>query len=172
MAAQAAITLTVDGEEQFNRVFSRLDAYFDDLTPIWPDVRDEFWRIEREQFDSEGGKGASGRWKELSTRYKAEKIKRYGAGKKILEATGALRESLTGDNEGSYYMAGKKEVAIGTVIPYGIYHQRGSDKLPQRKPIDLSEEQKRKLTDVIHKSLVRELRTGRYYVPLMDRPIS
>src|SRR4051812_43534381 len=96
----AKVVITVDGKDEFNRVFSRLDANFDDLTPIWPDVRDKFWQIEGEQFDSEGSKGASGAWKQLSKRYAAQKeryaaqkVDRYGSGKKILEATGELRAS-------------------------------------------------------------------------------
>lgn len=167
--AKAQITITVDGVDQFNRAFSRLDANFDDLTPIWPDVRDYFWEIEKEQFDSEGEKGGSGRWKSLSARYNKQKIKRYGAGKKILEASGTLMKSLTGNNPGTYYSTTKKEIAVGTTIPYGIYHQRGEGNLPKREPISLSNDQKRKLSKVIQGSLIRELRRGVYYVPVTDR---
>lgn len=165
----ARVSISVDGKDQFDRTFSRLDANFDDLTPIWPDVRDQFWKMEREQFDSEGSKGASGKWKSLSPRYNKQKIARYGAGKKILEASGDLVRSLTGANPGSYYVAGKKEVAIGTTIPYGIHHQRGAGRLPQREPISFSEPQKRELMKVIQASLIKELRRGNYYVPVTDR---
>lgn len=167
--SKAQIQITVDGEDQFNRVFSRMDANFDDLTPIWGDLRDEFWRIEKEQFDSEGGKGASGRWKSLSSRYNKQKIKRYGSGKKILEASGDLVSSLTGNNPGSYYRTTKKEFAIGTTLPYSVYHQRGSGNLPKREPISISDAQKRSMMKVIQKSLISELRRGNYYIPLADR---
>jgi phage gpG-like protein len=165
----AKIVISVDGKDEFNRVFTRLDANFDDLTPIWPDVRDKFWLIEGEQFDSEGSKGAAGPWKQLSKRYEAQKVDRYGAGKKILEATGELRESLTGDNPGSFYWADKKEMAIGTVLPRGIYHHRGNDKMPARPPISMSDDQKRDLMKVVQVSLVKQLRTGKYYVPVSER---
>lgn len=165
----ANIQLTVDGKEEFNRVFSRLDANFDDLSPIWPAVRDEFWKIQAEQFDSEGAKGGSGRWKALSKRYEKQKIKRYGAGKRILEATGDLRASLTGNAAGSYYVADKKGVAVGTTIPYGIYHHRGEGKLPKRAVISFSPEQRKRMMKVIQAALIAELRKGRYYVPVMDR---
>jgi len=167
--AGAKIQITVDGEDQFNRTFSRMDAVFDDLTPIWPDVRDFFWVIEGEQFDSEGGKGASGTWKTLSKRYAAQKIRRYGPGKNILEASGALVKSLTGNALGSYYQTTKTEIAVGTTIPYGIYHQRGSGNLPKREPISLSDVQKKSMTKVIQGSLIKELRRGNYYVPVSDR---
>jgi phage gpG-like protein len=122
----ARISIVVDGKADFDRVFSRLDANFDDLSPIWPDVRDEFWQIEKEQFDSEGSAGGSGRWKQLSKRYgRSRKSPVYGAGKKILEASGELRESLTGQTANTRYYTTPKEIAVGTSLPYGIYHQRG-----------------------------------------------
>lgn len=165
----AKIEIVVDGKAQFDRTFSRLDANFDDLTPIWPDVRDKFWQIEKEQFDSEGGKGSSGRWENLSARYNKQKIARYGAGKKILEASGDLVASLTGNAPGTYYSATKKEIAVGTTIQYGIYHQRGSGNLPKREPISISDTQKREMMKVIQGSLIKELRRGSYYVPVTDR---
>jgi hypothetical protein len=165
----AQVTITVDGKPEFNRVFSRYDALFDDLSSIWPDVRDEFWRIEAEQFDSEGSKGGSGRWQEHSARYAAQKLARYGPGLKILERTGELKESLTGDNPGSYFATSKTEIAVGTTIPHGVYHHRGEGRMPERKVISFSETQKDSMSTVIHGALIRELRTGAFYVPVTDR---
>ncbi len=163
------IQISVDGKPEFSREFIRLDAVFNDLTPIWPDVRDKFWEIEKEQFASEGSKGRSGKWTALSSRYKAQKIKRYGSGLKILEATGELRDSLTGDAPGSYYRTTKEEIAIGTTLARGIYHQRGSDRLPKREIISFSDPQKTDLMKTIQGSLVRELRKGKFYVEARDR---
>lgn len=164
----ARVSIEVDGVPEFDRSFTRLDANFDDLTPIWPAVRQKFYDIEAEQFDSEGGKGGSGHWKALSAHYAAKKVAMYGQ-KPILEATGDLRASLTGPGAGSYYWSDKHEVAIGTTIPYGMYHQRGAGKLPQRKVISFSDEQKQDLMKTIQLELVKQLRSGRYYVPLSDR---
>lgn len=169
MARSPFISISVDGEDQYKRAFSRLDAVFDDLRPIWPDVRAAFWKIESDQFESEGQKGASGKWAELSARYKRQKIRRYGADKKILEASGALKASLTSDGPGSYYADSPNEMAVGSTIPYGIYHQRGGKNLPKRKPIDLSNEQKKYLDKTIQRSLISALRKGTFYVPASDR---
>lgn len=165
----ANITISVDGVDDFKRSFSRLDANFDDLTPIWPDVRDEFWKIEGEQFDSEGSKGGSGKWPALSERYALRKIKQYGAGLKILEATGDLKRSLTGDNPDSVYETTPKQIAVGTSIPYAMYHHRGSGNLKERKVISFSEVQRRRMQKIIQGSLIKQLRTGRYYVPVFER---
>lgn len=169
MSKDAHIQIAVDGEDQFFRSFKRLDANFDDLSPIWPDVRDEFWQIEKEQFDSEGSKGGGGKWQALSARYEIQKIARYGAGKKILEASGDLVASLTGNAPGSYYMANAKEIAVGTTIPYGMYHHRGEGKLPKREVISFSEVQKKRLMKIIQGSLIKQLRRGNYYIPIADR---
>ena len=72
--AGAKIQISVDGKAEFDRKFSRLDADFKDLTPIWDDVRDAFWEIEQDQFQSGGAKGASGVWKPLSPAYEKQKI--------------------------------------------------------------------------------------------------
>ncbi len=160
---QVRISITVDGTDQFNRVFARTDKVLDDLTPVWPELQKEFWRIEREQFASEGGAGASGRWKELSARYKAVKAKRYGAGKRILEATGALTRSLTSMTGDTYYQTTKKEFGIGTKLPYGLYHQRGGGRLPKREPISFSDVQKQSMTKVIHKAMIEAMNKGNDY---------
>lgn len=164
----ARITISVDGVPQFRRFFERVDASFRDLTPIWPDVRDEFYRIETEQFDSEGGKGATGSWQALSARYAAQKIKRF-PGKKIMEASGLLRGSLVGPGSGSVYQTTPKQIVIGTEVPYGVYHQRGGGRLPKREIISMSDMQKIRLSKVIQKGLVRELRKGVGYLPVSER---
>lgn len=156
----AQIRITVDGEDQFNRTLIRLDAAFDDLTPIWPDVRDKFWEIEKQQFDSEGAAGRSGGWKPLSPGYNAQKIARYGPGLKILHATGDMMRALTSNTPDTYYRTTKKDIAIGTTLDRAVYHQRGTGKMPKREPIGFSMAQQREMKDAIQVSLVRELRRG------------
>lgn len=157
------IKLSVDNKAEFDRTFIRFDERISDLRPIWPDVRDEFWQIEAEQFASEGGAGASGQWKPLTKKYLEQKIKRYGA-KPILQASGRLKASLTGNTADTVYRPGEKDVAIGTRVPYAKFHYKGAGKLPERKPISLSETQKRRLSKTIQAGLVTELRKGNVYV--------
>lgn len=161
--AENRIRFEVDGMAEFDRVFIRLGARFDDLTPIWPDLRDEFWKTEKEQFRSEGSAGSSGKWKPLSKAYAARKLKQYGA-KPILERTGRLMKSLTGETGDTVYQPTKSELAIGTSVPYARHHQRGGGRLPQRKPISLSETQRRRMQLAIQRGMVRELRRGNVYV--------
>lgn len=162
----ARISLIVEGVAEFDRTFSRFDATISDLRPIWPDVRDEFWQIEKEQFDSEGASGRSGKWQKLSARYAAQKIARYGSGLKIMQATGDLRASLTGQTGDTVYRTSKDEIMIGTVLPYARDHHIGAGRLPVRKIIDLSERQRERLMKTIQIGLVKLVRRGvGYTVP-------
>lgn len=164
----ARITLSVDGTAEFDRLFARYDAVFEDLTDIWPAVREKFWEIEKEQFASEGGAGRSGRWKPLSERYKARKLKLYG-NKPILQATGDLYGSLTGPGPHTVYRPGRKDLAIGSNLRYAIYHYRGGPRLPKREPISLGPVQREEMTKTIQLELVKQLRKGRGYVAPGDR---
>lgn len=165
----ATIRITADGQDEFNRTFTRLDASFDDLTPIWPDVRDKFWEIEKRHFDSEGSAGKSGKWEKLSPSYNAQKIARYGPGLKILEATGDMMRSLTSDTADTYYRTTKKDIAIGTTLDRAVYHHRGAGRLPKREVISFGDQQQREMMKVIQVSLVREFRKGVGYLLPRDR---
>lgn len=151
-------TIEVEGETQLDREFNRVKETIDDLTPVWKEVQQEFFDIEFEQFSSEGAKGASGKWKPLSPKYEEIKLKKYGTIALIggiLYATGAMRESLTRHAKDTIEEFGKQEAAFGTSLPYATYHQTGGGRLPRRKVIDLSDEQKRRVQKRIQKELLK-----------------
>lgn len=155
------LTLDIDGKPAFDRFFIRFDRKLSDLTPVWDDLRDAFWEVEAEQFDSEGAAGGK-KWKDLSKRYKAQKIKRYGA-KPILHATGALRAAMTSKTSDTIYQKDRNSMILGTSLKYAIYHQRGGGNLPQREVIRFSESQKTKLQKGFQRGLIKELRKGGTY---------
>lgn len=165
----ARISLIVEGEVEFDREFARLDAVISDLRPIWPDVRDKFWDIQEIHFNSEGSSGRSGKWKKLTKRYNEQKIARYGPGLKILEATGDLKASLTGQTGDTIYRTSKDEIAIGTALARGRWHHIGAGNLPVRKVIDLSDSQRTELMKVIQGALVKQIRRGVGYILPQDR---
>lgn len=161
------ITFEIDGKAQFDRVFRRLDENFKDLSPIWDDVRDAFWNIEEDQFQSEGAKGRSGRWAPLSPKYEKQKIARYGtfaviAG--VLIASENLYKSMTRETAHTVYRKDKKSMTVGTNLPYAAYHQRGAGRLPKREIISLSEKNKKDLQKSIQESLVKHIRRSGVYV--------
>lgn len=163
----ARITIEVDGKPQFDRIFQRFDESLKDLTPIGDDMRDAFWHIEQEQFESEGAKGASGKWAPLSPAYERQKIARYGtfaiiAG--VLIASGDMYKALTRDTPNTVYQKSKDGIIVGTSLARAKYHQQGSGRLPQREPISFSDLQKRYFMKQVQKALIREVRRNGVYV--------
>lgn len=151
------------GEEVFNRAFNRLDS-LSDLRPLWPEVIREFYLIEAEQFDSEGAAGASGKWAPLSDTYAKYKQVAY-PDKPILRADDDLFESLTDpEAAGAILQPEQDQLTIGTSVPYAIYHQRGTSRMPARPPISLAEAQKRRLQKAIQAGLVRFVREAGFQV--------
>ncbi|HEU4796947.1 MAG TPA: phage virion morphogenesis protein [Pyrinomonadaceae bacterium] len=154
---------TVDNFEVLNRAFNRIDQVISDYRPIWPNVAGEIYAINQEQFDSEGGVGASGKWAALSPAYKKWKEQHY-PGQPILRLTNALFESLT-DPEApdAIYRPSRDELAIGSRVPYALAHQRGG-RMPQRPIFSFSEPQKRRIQKAIQSSLVEFTRRAGFEV--------
>lgn len=75
------------------------------------------------QFDREVDP-SSARWAALAASTLREK-RRLGYPSKILTRTGALKNSIS-------YTASGKTLNFGLDSPYAIYHQKGTDKMPQR----------------------------------------
>lgn len=153
----------VDGIEVLNRGFNRIEQIITDFRPIWPNVAGEIYAINQEQFDSEGGKGASGKWAALSPAYKKWKEINY-PGQPILQREGRLVASLT-DPEAAdaIYQPGKDELVIGTRVPYATAHQRGG-RMPQRQIFSFSEQQKTRIQKSIQQGLVQFTRQAGFEV--------
>ena len=147
-------TVEVMGEEQVLRAFSRFGDAVKDLTPFWPTIADDFRELEEKQFDTQGGSGSGG-WTALSPAYATWKARHY-PGKGILVRTGALRSSLTTGGAGHIEKKSADRLEIGTSVPYAIYHQKGTRKMPKRPPVELSEADKMRWSKALHKFLISE----------------
>ena len=150
-------TFEIEGVQQFNRAFNRIEGHIDDLRPVWDHVERVMFEIEDAQFKSEGSRGGLGKWQPLSRAYAAQKEKTH-PGKPILERTGRLMRSLTGKTGDTLLVKEKDEFGFGTAVPYAPFHQRGGGKLPKRAVVDLSSSQKRDLQKGIQKGLLDILR--------------
>ena len=145
----------VAGEQQVDRMLSRTSEKLKDLRPFLDGVEDMLSEIVVEQFASEGSRSVS--WAPLSPRYAAQKQARWGR-QPILVASGAMKKSLI--SKGGAHIArhpDKETLEFGTQTPYAIYHQTGTEQMPQRKILDLMERDRR----AIMKLLQRYLFTGR-----------
>ena len=117
----------------------RLDSSDDLLAPALPVVAAA---IER-NFD-EGGRPLP--WAPLTPRYAAYKARRFGAGLRILERSGALRRSISTRLEGGALVA-------STDVPYAAFHQYGTRRLPARPFLTLTETDKEEVAQAVADSL-------------------
>lgn len=160
---------TLDGVENLDRAFSRTESFVADMRNFAPSIAREFYISEDEQFESEGAKGASGRWTPLSDPYARFKAERF-PGETILRATGALQSSLTDpDALDAIFQVDAREIVIGSKVPYAVAHHRGGGRLPSRPVISLSEEQKRRMHKAIQRDLVQEVRRLGFEVTQEER---
>ncbi len=145
----------VAGVETLNRAFNRIEEFISDFRSVWPAAAAEFYRIEAEQFDSEGAAGASGKWTPLSSAYEKFKAVEF-PGEPILQASHHMIESLT-DPEAfdAVYIPEPTQLTIGTRDPKALAHHRGKGRLPARPVISMSESQKRRIQKAIQRELVQ-----------------
>lgn len=110
-----------------------------DFKPVWPRVAELFYRSEGQQFSSQGSRGPSGRWSPLNPQYAKRKRMKWGT-RGILIASGRMKASLVGRSADSIYDVSHGMYAeLGTRVPYAIFHQAGTSKMPQRKLIDMTD---------------------------------
>lgn len=146
------IEFQVDGEIATIAAFAEVQGGIADLrkNATWLRVQQAYYKAVKEVFASEGGK--SGKWAGLSSPYKAIKAKKYG-NVPILQRTKRLYRSMTQMGGEAIVNKQATEMTLGSNVPYGGYHQRGTSKMPARKVIDFSDEQQTAILKPIGDSL-------------------
>ena len=159
-----SFSATIDGVPEFERAFNRIEKEIDDLRFVWPAVSQEIYKIEGEQFASEGAAGASGKWAALKLAYSKYKAVTF-PGMTILKATTSLFDSVTSpDAPDSIFRPEAGMLTIGTQREGAIYHQRGTSRMPARKIYSFSESQKRRIQKAIQVGLVQFIRRQGFQV--------
>lgn len=164
-------TIEIEGEKELARAVLRVIGSIDDFRPYWKALQNELFDIEREQFDSEGAKGATGKYKDLSPTYARYKQKIYGD-KPILQRTGRLYASMTGNTSDTVAQLGKTEAVFGTKVPYAKKHQTGAKYLTKRPPYALTDRQKRKMGSVLIKELLAYVKRSGFKVDELNIGVS
>jgi len=140
------INITITGAEAISSRISGIISRLADLTPAFETIRGSFWDIEEEQFSSEGG--FSGGWQQLSPGYDAWK-KTVAPGMPILQLSGDLMRSLTGQSDGTIAEISPMEARFGTSFSRGLEHQTGKDRLPARPPLEITDEHRQQWVQLI-----------------------
>ncbi len=144
------IRCEVANEVQLSRAFETGIAEFLDLRKPFSMMADEFFESMANVFSAEGAFEERSRWQELSPAYAKWKARHF-PGRKILERTGRMKRSLTtkGGPDNVLEIT-PKSLSVGTRVPYAMYHQKGTSRMPMRKIIELTNAQKRRWVRIMH----------------------
>ena len=154
----------VEGQDQLLDALTELELSFKDFRPLFRDAAKLFYEFEKEAFDTEGESSDAGEWQELSPLYALMKERRH-PNKTILRRTDALYRSLTQPNaRGSIRRVTETELEIGTSIPYAIYHQVGTSRMPARPLIALTAQQERQMATFLRRGLAEFVRRAGFIV--------
>lgn len=146
------LELEAFGETQFSREILRVGQNAGNMRPAFDEVHDLLRKTSSEQFSSQGR--YSGGWTPLAPATVAYKA-RNGLDPRILHATLRLRNSLTQKNARDHvYRATADEMFAGSRVPYGVHHQFGTERMPRRRPVELTEIVKQKILKILQAHLV------------------
>ena len=128
-------TVSLPGQQPLSVRLQRLATDVSDWRAFWASYFAPIWYRQVEiQYTIR--KTATGQpWPALSPAYAAWK-QRHWPGLPPGVLSGALRESLTvpGSSD-AVWVATPKTLTVGSTVPYGIYQQRGTRRMPARPPL-------------------------------------
>jgi phage gpG-like protein len=139
--AHLAISVEVTGEKKTERHLLGIGARVMDARPVLGAIAEQMRAAEQARFEAEGY-GAWPPLKPSTVAYKAAQ----GLNPMILQATEALRRSLTEKGLDNIEFIGHDELIFGTADPKAIYHQYGTRFMPARPPVHFDEPQIRGFT--------------------------
>lgn len=141
----------IEGKEKFDRALTLLYESLVDYRRVWPQVAAVFYKAEKRQFDSQGGK--SGGWAALSEGYAKAKELKY-PGKPILRATDAMYHSLIDPtDENAVFLMTEDTLTVGSSLPYPAFHQTGTGFMPARPPIAIDDAEQAEMVSVMREAL-------------------
>jgi phage gpG-like protein len=161
------LNIEVIGATAWNGAFIGVTKHIEDMRGVWAAIQSSMFRIFGEQFASEGGAGASGKWAALTHPYAALKAEKYGD-MPILQASGKMMSSLTSNTEDTVAEFEPQGAVFGTSLKYARFHQTGTKRMKARPIVALSQEQSRFLHKEIQKELIAEMRRDPAIEPAID----
>jgi phage gpG-like protein len=153
------LSIRIAGEAAMARGVARFTEGLADYRPLWGAIEDDFYAAEQEQFRTEGA-GMALHWTALSASYAKWKETHF-PGRLILERTGDLRHSLTDRRDPNALCIEEREtLTLGTNIPFAIFHQQGTSKMPARPVMPAPEDFQRRVREHIQTYLEETGKSG------------
>jgi phage gpG-like protein len=146
------IDFDIFGEEQVSRELLRFSAHAGNAQPAFHKIAGDMREQIAEQFESEGGRGSGG-WAPLAETTLAAKAAR-GLDPHILQATHSLMESLTSTGGDHIERVTDDSLLFGSSDPKGKFHQKGTTRMPARKPVDFTELDRRSFVRTLQRYIV------------------
>jgi len=144
-------TISVKNAKSIDLAFGGLVAKIRDWRGLWPAVINQLSKAEERAFSTQGALTEHGEWQKLSPDYEKAKRKKYGD-QMIETASSRLRDSLTGMTGETIEVLEPLHMRWGTSVPYAMWQQTGTRKMPARRLMDFTEEDR----VVIQKQIQRE----------------
>lgn len=153
------LEVKIAGITELDRVFRKFQDNIIHWNPIFEDMAEAFYKQEESVFNYEGKYNDLNMWEPLTEKYNAWKQRKF-PGRKVLELTGKLKESLTRKGaEGNIHEITADGMRIGTNLKtkngytLGTLHQLGTKKMVARPPLKLSAMLKKDFNQIMRKHL-------------------
>lgn len=128
-------SVSVPGAQGFALALSRFGQGLSDFTTFWSGPFKVWWYAIRELDYAAAGSTTGDRWAPLSANYRKWKNRHFPSAP-LLVLHGDLKASVISDQApGSVWRPAPQSLAVGTSIPYAIYHQKGTSRMPARPVI-------------------------------------
>lgn len=111
------------GLDKLRRTIARMRRAVRDLRPLFKIYEGDFYNIQEEHFDEEGGRT---KWAPNSPIYAAIKRREYGESR-VMHLSGDLRDGLTRmGGVGQMRRVSDRQMILGTSLDYAGTHHKGS----------------------------------------------
>jgi hypothetical protein len=144
------------GDRVISRELTRFGHHAMDARPAFNAIADHLIASEKQRFATKG----DGTWAELAATTRARKAAsgdpqvRANANR-VLVATGALRRSFTVRGApGQVLIVEPRFMVFGSKLRTAEWHQRGTSRMPARKPLGFTEASKRKSVRMLQRWIV------------------
>ncbi len=126
------LQIQLDPDQSFAKAMEQALQVTDDLGAPFAEIAADFYRGQKAIWKQ----SSAGVYEDLADSTKKSKLKKYGFLYPILKASGKLEQAASiAGAEGNITDIGKKELVMAineSSVPYSIFHQEGTGKIPRR----------------------------------------
>lgn len=150
------LQLNFAGKVALSRLFQKVPVALEDMSEPLRMVSKSLRSFVGQRFDMQGAHEGGNAWAELTEPYATNKMKKYGPWLILQLPTQYLYKSFT--QPGFTSEAGdmveeidEKSLIFGTSVYYAFWHQFGTKKMVARPPLEMSEDEKKEIVQIIRK---------------------